>query len=367
MTTRPRALLCVLGLSLLSGCSDSTGAGKEGGSSSSNLEPKSTSISIGPDARSFVELAGPSQLDIQGRGDDSIAWDLALQGQDVFSNGGVSGPGNCKVFGPLSAPTFLSDSAPEVPLMLEDRAGGALLDWYDYVGTTHQLFSRYHVYGLKDGDRLFKLQVLGYYGEKLGAPVSALYHVRYAEVSPDGVGPTQELADIDATAGGSQVNDSEPSGCVNLDSGEVTELTPKQAAADDTWQLCFRREGIAVNGGLAGPRGVQAVDLQADATADETEADIQKRSADSELERFDSVDYAALSDEKLAYREDGVVTAFAQRWLEPGSDPPALSDSVWLVVPASGVGNYFMHFLDLKGDPTRETATLTVESKKLAH
>lgn len=363
MTRAPAAAAVWLALSTL-GCGESSASGSDGGAGSSSTEGKSVQLSVGPNQRTFVELAGPSAVELDGDGSESIAWDLALQGHDVFSNGGVSGPASCRVFGPLAAPTFLSDSAPEAPFLLEDRAGGALLDWYDYVGTTHRLFSRYHVYGIKDGERLFKLQVLGYYGVQLGAPVSALYRVRYAEVTADGVGETHEVAGIDATAGGDKITDQEPSACLDLDSEEVTLLTPKQAAASDAWQLCFRREGIAVNGGVAGPRGVEAVDLQAAATASETEAEIQERTADSELALFDSVDYAALNDESLVYRVDGVVTAFAQRWLEPGSDPLSLSDSVWLVEIDSAT-RYLMRFSSLEGDPALETATLTLESKKV--
>jgi hypothetical protein len=249
--------------------------------------------------------------------------------------------------------------------MLKDRAGGALLDWYDYVGSTHQLFSRYHVYGLRDGERLFKLQVLGYYGEQLGAPVAALYHVRYAEVTPAGVGEAHEVSGIDATAGGSKDDDTEPSACLDLDTEKVSALTPEEATQSDAWQLCFRRESIAVNGGLSGPRGMSAVDLQAAESADETEAEIQARTADSEQARFDAGDFATLSDAALDYRTDGVVTAFGQRWLEPGSDALTLSDAVWLVIGADGASKYLLRFSDLAADPAMGQATLSLHAKSV--
>jgi hypothetical protein len=358
------ATACVLGL-LLGGCGGDAKTDTPGAAgSTSNEAVHSVTLTVGPDARTFVELAGPSRVELEGDGSDSIAWDLAIQGHDVFSNGGVSGPGNCSAFGPLSAPTFLSDSV-EVPITLNDRAGGALLEWYDYGGATHQLFSRYHVYGIQDGERLFKLQVLGYYGEQLGAPVAALYRVRYAEVTADGVGKTQEVVDIDATAGGSKANEQEPSGCLDLDSGKVTPLTPKEAAASSDWQICFRREIISVNGGASGPRGMQAVDLQAADTSTETEHDIQARTADSELALFDGVDYDTLSDAALDYRADGVVTAFAERWLEPGSEPLQLSASTWWVIGADGASKYLLRFTKLVGDPAIEDAKLTLETKSV--
>jgi hypothetical protein len=320
-------------------------------------------VSVGPESRTFVELSGPSVVELEGDGSKSLAWDLAIQGRDVFTNGGISGPGNSRAFGPLAPPTFLSDTAPDVPLLLEDRAGGALLDWYDYGSETHQLFSRYHVYGLRDAGRLFKLQVLSYYGEQLGAPVAALYRIRYAEVQESGVGVTQELAEIDATTGGDATDDQQPSACVDLDSGSVTPLTPEQAARSEGWHVCFRRESIAVNGGLSGPRGVEAVDLEADQTATETEDEIQARTSDSEQPRFDRVDYEALTLGSLGWATDGVTTAFARRWLQPGTDPLQLSDSVWLVLAADGSSNYLMKFESLSGDLGIETATLSLRAK----
>jgi hypothetical protein len=344
------------------------------GCSSSSIDPNPGSdddapadllkLSVAPDSRAFVELSKPTQVQVEGSGAESLAWDLALQGRDVFSNGGVSGPGNCSAFGPLSAPTFLSDSAPDTPLLLEDRAGGALLDWYDYVGETHQLFSRYHVYGLRDGERLYKLQILSYYAEQLGGPVSASYRIRYAELLSDGTsGETYELDAIDASAGGNSDDDGERSACVELEGQSVSMLRPDQAAVSNDWHLCFRRETIAVNGGISGPRGIAAVDLQAAATPNETEKEIRARSAESELATFEAVHFAELSDEALSWKEDGIATPFAERWLEPGSEPLAPSDSVWFVIAADGAGKYLIRFESLSGDPAVEQASLALRVK----
>ncbi len=189
--------------------------------------------------------------------------------------------------------------------------------------------------------------------------------MRYAEVTGDGVGEAHERSMIDATAGGSKDDEREPSPCLSLDSEEVTPLTPAEARQSSDWQLCFRREAISVNGGLSGPRGMQAVDLQGDATADETEAEIQARTAATEQARFDDVDFESLSDSALVYRPDGVVTAFAERWLVPGSSPLELSDYAWLVIGADGASKYLLRFSDLSGDPAREAATLRLESKSV--
>ncbi|HEY6080324.1 MAG TPA: HmuY family protein [Polyangiaceae bacterium] len=357
------ACLITLGLSTQLGCSSDSdkdppaGAGGEGNGAAAALE-----LSVDPELRSFVSLKKPALVEVDGDGKSSIAWDLALSGRDVFINGGISGPGNGSAFGPLSAPTYLSDTAPKVPVLLEDRAGGSLLDWYDYAGADHRLYSRYHVYGLRDADRLFKLQILSYYGEQQGAPISALYRIRYAEVLESGDGPIRELAELDATAGGS-VSEDDLQSCVDLDNEEVSLLSAAESAASSDWHLCFRREAIAVNGGLSGPRGVESVDLQAAATPTETEAEIQVRSEQSELPAFEAVDYAVLSDARIEWSVDGVSTAIGRRWLTPGSEPAQLSDSVWLVLGADGSSKYLMKFESLSGELGDSTATLGLRAK----
>ncbi len=356
-----RFALVMLLAAFASACTDEADPSDEdaGGTPDRNGTP--LTIEVAPDARTFVELATPSVISVDGDGSTSIAWDLAFSGREIFTNSGVSGPGNARGFGPLPAPTFLSDTAPETPVTFEDRAGGAFLDWYDYDDTL--LYSRYHVYGVRDGDLFYKVQILGYYGEQAGAPVSGLYQVRYAEVADSGPGATQELTDVNATAGGAA--GSGPAACLDLATGEVTELSLADAKQSDAWHLCFHREAVLVNGGEGGPRGVVAVDLHAAETAAETEAEIQARTADSELGRFDGVDFAMLSDASLDWRGDGVVTPFAARWLEAGTSPPAVVDEVWLVVAADGASNYLMAFDALEGDPREGPATLQVRVKSV--
>ena len=97
----------------------------------------------------------------------------------------------------------------------------------------------------------------------------------------------------------------------------------------------------------------------------ETEEEIQARTAQSELGRFEDVDFEALSDASLDWRGDGVVTPFAARWLEPGATPPLPADDVWLVVGADGASNYLIAFDALEGDPRAEAATLRARVKSV--
>lgn len=307
------------------GCgSEPIGTDDEGEEEASRGEGTALELEVPDEGRVYVSLATPGVVS-----EGSSTWDIAFEGYDVYTNGGDSGPGSGASFGPLAPPTMLSDTAPVSSPVVVDRPGGAFLRWYAY-DDGHTLLSRFHVYVLRDGERFYKLQILSYYGERRGAPLSALYTVRYAEVTPDGASETRVATDLDATA---ETADTE---CLDLDTGERPRLTEEVSATSDAWHVCFRRDAISVNGGSAGPRNVVAVDLDAAATDTERLADIRELTPESELARFEAVDYARVSDPELVYRSDGIASAFAGRWLEPNADPPAPRDAVWFVIGHDG-------------------------------
>lgn len=295
------------------------------------------------DQRSFVALGEPRVVTEAATSVDASSWDLALQGSDVFTNGGASGSGRGAAFGPLSPPTLLSDTAPNVPFLTRDEPGGAFVDWYAYDGENHVVLSRFHTYGLRDAGRLWKLQITAYYAERDGQLVSGFYNLRYAELgAASSSSRSLTMNEIDASVASTDAD--APSECVDLASGERRFLTPTQAGADLGWQLCFRRDAIRVNGGLGGQRGVEAVDFQRELTANETPAELEALNASSTLGRFQAIDYAAATDPALPWQGDGIVSAFSGRWLSSTSEPPAPLDHVWLVVGADGTSKYLVVF-----------------------
>jgi hypothetical protein len=336
----------VVAASFVLGCaSDPVDGGKDGTEGGASGDPPNGDegtafeFDVPVGERVFVSLSTPGVVEADRGGTD---WDLAFEGYGIYTNGGLSGPGKGASFGPLSAPTFLSDTPPnEVPLA-RDEAGGVFLRWYAY--DEHVLHSRFHVYAFKDGDRYYKFQILSYYGQRFGAPVSALYTVRYAEVLPEGPGATRVEVDIDATP----TDPSQPAECLEFENGTRLALSAGASLTSDGWHVCFRREAISVNGGTIGPRGVEAVDLDAALTDVEREIDIQEFTPESEQARFDVVDRARLEDPELVYRPDGVASAFAGRWLLPNADPPAPKNSVWYVVGAGGT-HYLLTFDGFQG------------------
>jgi hypothetical protein len=321
-------------------------------------------VPVAETGRVYVSLATAAVVVPAGDHITSRDWDLAFEGYDVFTNSGPSGVGQGGSFGPLSTTVFLGDVAPEVPFISADETGGAFLDWYLYEGTAHVLHSRFHVYGIRNEQGTWKLQILTYYGERSGAPTSALYRIRYAGVGDDGAGAASELS-IDGTAGGVQASETSPSGCIDFASGVVTMLSAAETQASTTWDVCFRRDTLSVNGEAGGPRGTGAVDFDAHETAAETLAAIQGRTADGERARFDAVGVSAFA--SASFRGDHVVSGFERgRWLDVTTSPPRPANAAWLVVDAGGQGKFLISFSSFDNPTTSSAGTIVMRIKPVS-
>lgn len=356
-------VLVASGSSLLAaGCGSDPVAKNDEPDPETRPDAQTLKFTVDPSRRTYLDLSVPAVVQISGDASASRDWDLALAGYSVLTNGGLSGSGAGSAFGPLSTSFFAFPEDPvEVPFLIEDRAGGAFLGWYAYDGSTHTIYSRFHSYGVRSADRLYKLQIESYYGEVEGAPVSALYQLRYAPVTAEGPGDVRQIDDIDATLGGEAADPSLPSACVSLDTGETTLLTPAEAAESPDWNLCFRREAISVNGELGGPGETSAVDLAADATAGEVLADVKKRTSASELAAFEAIDGAALTASSLEYRGDYATSAFTNKWVNPETNPPTLrTDTAFLVVGADGNSRFLVTFESIEGATAITPGTVTL-------
>jgi hypothetical protein len=333
---------------------DSPSVVLDGSVDAGELPGTSLEVSVPAEGRAFVDLAGPSVVT------EADSWDLAFSRWDVFTNSGPSGPGAAKAFGPLEILGYFSDIPPEVPFLTEDRTGGAFLDWYDYDSAFHAVYSRHHTYGVRRDDRVWKVQILGYYGEVEGAPVSAIYSIRYAEVTPSGVGSIQLLTGIDGTAGGPSGSADEPSACLDLATGALSAKTPENARMASDWDLCFRRTIVSVNGELGGPGSVAAVDLDAAKTVAETLAENQEKTAESTEAAFDAVDAATLDDPALAYRGDRIVSAFSDVWVSQATDPPTFGNGCWRVVGGDGNAEHVLVFTDIQNWSAESAGKITL-------
>lgn len=338
-------------LLLSTACTEATGDGTGGGTQAG--DPNELLVDVPADGKALVRLATPEVVALPDDGASSTDWDLALSGYDVFTNSGSSGPGEAGGF-PLDVTSYETGEVPGIPFLIQDEPGGAFVKWYAYDPAEHVIYSRFHVFGVKEGDRYWKIQVFGFYGEVDGAPVPGLYSLQYAEVTEGGAGATVELTDVDATAGGNEAPPTAPSACLDLSSGAILMLLPDEAAASTEWDLCFRRAAISVNGELGGPGAVAAADLQAEATASEQLQTVKTLTPESEAQRFDSVGWAELTDAAVPYRGDRILSAFSDKWVVVGSDPPVPAELSWLIQSADGLHRFVAVFDRFEG-PTAET------------
>lgn len=352
-------ILFGFGLLLLTACSEEVGTPNSSGTTPPPSDPgKLLDVPVPQQGRVFVSLDEPAIVTPAGDGSMDTSWDIAFENFDAFTNSGVSGSGDGGAFGPLDIATYDEGKAPNIPFLTKDATGGPFRDYWAYDPMAHVLWVRYHVFGVREGDKLWKVQILGYYGEQQGAPIAALYRLRWAEVTANGSGATKELVDVDGTAGGSQPSDDTPSECLDLGTGVRVFHTPAEARVSNDWHLCFRRADINVNGELGGPRNVTAVDVHADESKSESLAVLKTRTDMTELPRFDSVGFAELNQAKLVWRGDRVLSAFSEYWVEPGSNPPVPTEFSWYVSAADGATAYFLIFDEFAGATLNHPGTI---------
>jgi hypothetical protein len=316
-------------------------------------------VSVPEEGRVYVQLSEPSVVSPSAP-ETSNDWDLAFEGYHVFTNSGPSGTGKGAAFGQLQLSSLRSDVAPEVPFMAPDKAGGAFLDWYAYDGTNHALFSRLHVYGVKRGERLWKVQIVSYYSEQDNAPLSGLYRIRYAPVAEQ-VGATQNLQ-VDGTAAGVASTANALSGCLDLESGSVVMLTVERARESLDWDLCFRRDSISVNGEEGGLRGVSAVDLQASETSGEKLDEVRAQTEAEALSRFAAVNRDSFANAQ--FRGDHRVSAFESgAWIVPQSNPREPAQAAWLAQDAAGNRQFLLAFSAFREPTMSSPGTVVMHVK----
>ena len=359
-------------LCALAACSDSAGSkatpttGAEGGAEGGDTFSTGAELKVvvPESGRVYVKLASPPAVVTPADPKTDKGWDLAFEGLDVFTNSGPSGRGLATAFGPLDPVIFLEDVAPKVPFLAADTTGGAFIRWYAYSGPPdHALYTRYHVYGIQDGAKQYKVQVLQYEGVRDGAPVKGLYRLRWAEVTAAGSGLVTDIADFDGSAGGPQGPADAKSACIDLGTGARMMLTPVEARVSSAWHICVRRENISVNGEVGGPRGVGAVDLDAAKTPTEVLGDVVNKTPASEQAHFDTTDAKALAGQ--TFRGDRVVSAFGTLWLERGASPPAPAKNGWVVYGADSTSKYLVGFSRFEGATAKTPGTIVMRIKSV--
>lgn len=347
------AALAAAGSALACGTegTEGTRTGTDGRARADSGDTREVQIALDGSRVSYVALATASVVTPTGDPKSARDWDLALDGTDVFTNGGATASGHGAALGPFPEGDFATSAAPPAPFLIRDAAGSAFLGWGLYDPSAHVLWSRYHVYGVREGSRLWKVQILSYYGKRDGAVVPALYRMRYAEVAEGAT--AHEIEDLDGSAG-DLAEGTARGECLDLGTGARTVLSPAEALASAGWHLCVRRDSVQVNGGISGPRGVTAVDLDASTQTESLDA-VKGLTAEGEAARFEAA--GAASFEGKAFRGDRIVSAFSDKWM----GPPA----TWLVQDAGGAKKYFLQFTHIRRSETGTPELVTARVKPL--
>lgn len=146
---------------------------------------QSTTVDVSGGSEVYFSLNSGEEV-IPSDPASSNDWDLHFSGYAIRLNGGLSGPGEAGAI-----PSFLSGlSFEDITTANEagghyftDRAGSAFStdggEWYSYDSTTHVLSSKNHVYVIDTELGLIKMQILNYYREVEGIPMSGFITFRW--------------------------------------------------------------------------------------------------------------------------------------------------------------------------------------------
>ena len=120
----------------------------------------------------------------------SLDWDLHFSGYVIRLNGGISGSGQGGAFPAYETDQAFEDIAEAMGFgYFADKSGSAFSsdsgEWYSYDSTTHILSTRNHVYVIDTGERVYKMQLLSYYREVEGSPVSGFITFRWRPLTDE--------------------------------------------------------------------------------------------------------------------------------------------------------------------------------------
>jgi hypothetical protein len=149
--------------------------------------PDTASLNVGSGTGYFDFSSGQEVSPVNPS--SSTEWDIAFTAYEIHLNSNLFGPGLVTaypIYQELGDPTDF-DIVTEAPTQSQgyfwDELGSVLTDWYIYTGPpNHQLLSKDHIYLIKAGDSVYKLQIYSYYKSEGGAPVSAWYTFKWLEL-----------------------------------------------------------------------------------------------------------------------------------------------------------------------------------------
>lgn len=308
----------------------------------------------GPVPTDTLTLEGGDFLDLVDGAGTSEDWDLRFDGEDLFLNGGESGDGRAggidmRLLDLEMAFQDLNRKNQILYFFFYDANASALTDWWWYgLDGTHTLFSNFHVYVVRRGDREFAVQILDYYRVIDGSAEAGYPEFRWTEIGTD----ETFVEDLDATAGGLGADAGDPSNkwtYFSFDDG-VLELTDEEALSSDVWDLGFKRFNIKSNGAPSGPGDAETYDF--DSGRGENADDVLGFEPEGQEAWFEARVEAWAPDGSEGFTSDAIRPVVRQ-WWTPGEDgQPELVDDRWfLVSDATGDLVAKLRVIDASDDP----------------
>jgi hypothetical protein len=141
-------------------------------------------IHVGPDTAYYDFSTG--EVVTPTSPSTSLDWDFAVASYDIHLNSSMFGPGQAAAYlntddsnNPRTDFDNISEAETQPQAYSTDEVGSIFADWYNYNPDTHQLTSKNHVYLIKVGANIYKIQLLSYYKNINGQPVSGWYTYRW--------------------------------------------------------------------------------------------------------------------------------------------------------------------------------------------
>ncbi len=148
----------------------------------------SATVDVSDTAEIFFNLSLGEEV-IPTEPASSTDWDIAFSGYSIRINGGLSGPGQASALPAFQMGVTFEELTTANELgghYFADRAGSAFStaagEWYSYDSGTHLLSTQNHVYLIDTATGLYKMQILNYYRELEGTPVSGFITFRWRPI-----------------------------------------------------------------------------------------------------------------------------------------------------------------------------------------
>ena len=146
-------------------------------------EARSATVDVSGGGEVYFNLGAGEQVSPADPA-NSLDWDLHFSGYVIRVNGGISGPGQGGAFPAYQTGQAFEDITRAMGFgYFADKAGSAFSsnsgEWYSYDSETHLLSTRNHVYIIDTGEAFYKMQILNFYLEVEGSPVSGFITFRW--------------------------------------------------------------------------------------------------------------------------------------------------------------------------------------------